>query len=150
MKRDYAASAPKLSPQADRTTSMQQFVDVLWESLRDRGVSWIGFYLRDGESELTLGPRRNKPACSPIGLHGVCGRAFLSGEPMVVRDVADLGDQYIACDPRDRSEVVIPLFDDAGECYGVLDVDSHEVGAFDKEDVEGLRMLLLSAKLTTR
>ena len=37
-------------------------------------VSWVGFYFL-GEGEMTLGPRRDKPACSPIGLHGACGRA---------------------------------------------------------------------------
>lgn len=128
---------------------MQAWVDAVWPALHDSGVSWIGFYLHESADELVLGPRRDQPACSPIGLHGACGQAFRSGQPLVVRDVADLGPNYIACDPRDRSEVVIPLFDDRGVCWGVLDADSHEAAAFSERDVEGLTLLLRQAGLTT-
>ena len=127
---------------------MQAMVDALWPALHDSGVSWIGFYLHEGRDDLVLGPRRDRPACSPIGLHGACGQAFRTGSPLVVRDVAELGPNYIACDPGDRSEVVIPLFDAQGGCWGVLDVDSYEVGAFDGVDVAGLVMLLRKAGLT--
>lgn len=150
MKRDYSRCADRISPHTDRDIAMRGFVDVLWEALREQGVSWIGFYLKDGDTQMTLGPSRNKPACSPIGLHGACGQTLLSGQPMVVRDVAELGAGYIACDPRDRSEVVIPLFNESGECYGVLDADSYEVGAFTQDDVRDLHSLLIKAELTHR
>ena len=116
---------------------MQAFVDCAWDALEPSGVSWIGFYLDvpgapDGE-RLVLGPRRDKPACSPIGLHGACGRCLVSGLPLVVRDVRDLGANYIACDPRDRSELVVPCR--LGDLvWGVLDVDSHHVGCFADAD----------------
>ena len=132
----------------DRSQRMQAVVDALWEELQATGVSWVGFYLRQGGDELVLGPRRDKPACSPIGLHGACGQAFASRRPLLVRDVRELGDNYIACDPRDRSEVVVPLFDQAGQCWGVLDLDSHEVGAFDEADLDGLTTVLQAAGLT--
>jgi putative methionine-R-sulfoxide reductase with GAF domain len=67
---------------------------------------------------------------------------------MVVRDVADLGEGYVACDPRDLAEVVIPLFEPDGTCWGVLDLDSFDVGAFDESDVTGLSSLLVAAGLT--
>ena len=135
--RDYAGLSPHAP--AGRDERMRAAVDALWEHLSPRGVSWIGFYLKvDGREEMVLGPRRDKPACSPIGLHGVCGRSFLAGRPIVVRDVAMLGGGYIACDPRDRSEAVIPLFEHDGSCWGVLDADSYDAGAFDEIDVEGL------------
>ncbi|MFH0981341.1 MAG: GAF domain-containing protein [Planctomycetota bacterium] len=108
-----------------------------------------GFYLHEGGDELVLGPRRDQPACSPIGLYGACGQAFRRQKPLVVRDVRDLGADYIACDPRDQSEVVIPLFDAGGRCWGVLDLDSHNVGAFDDRDVVGLTQVLRAAGLTT-
>lgn len=127
---------------------MQVFVDVLWDALHGTGVSWIGFYLHEGGEELVLGPRRDRPACSPIGMHGACGQAFRSGRPLVVRDVKELGENYIACDPRDRSEVVVPLFASDGRCWSVLDLDSHEVAAFDEGDVAGLQLLLRKAGLT--
>ena len=131
----------------DRVARMEAVVDALWEALNPTGVSWVGFYVHEGGEELILGPRRDQPACSPIGLHGACGQAFTRREPLVVHDVAELGENYIACDPRDRSEVVLPLFDQSGTCWGVLDLDSHEVGAFDESDVKGLQNVLRAAGL---
>lgn len=125
---------------------MQAVVDVLWDGLGERGVSWVGFYVKSSDAEeLELGARRDKPACSPIGLHGACGRCWVEGKPLVVRDVRELGESYIACDPRDRSEVVLPARDSDGVVWGVLDVDSFEVGAFDEKDVAGLGAVLEAA-----
>lgn len=132
----------------DRARRMRVVVDRLWDALHPTGVSWIGFYVHEGGDELVLGPMRDKPACSPIGLHGVCGRSFAERRVLVVRDVRELGENYVACDPRDRSEVVVPCVDKRGACWGVLDADSHEVGAFDERDAEGLRSLLRQARLT--
>ena len=146
--RAYAELCRRVRPTGDRAERMQVVVDVLWEALKDTGVSWVGFYLHQGRGELVLGPRRDKPACSPIGLHGACGQVFTSRRPMIVRDVAELGENYVACDSCDRSEVVIPLLDDDGRCWGVLDLDSHEMGAFDETDVEGLTAVLRAAGLT--
>ena len=144
--RDYAAIAAGIIRTADRTAAMQQVVDALWEHLHTRQVSWVGFYTKHPQrDEMILGPRRDKPACSPIGLHGVCGQAWRQRRAMVVRDVAELGGAYVACDPRDRSECVIPLLDSDGGCWGVLDLDSHDVGAFDERDVAGLSMVLRAA-----
>lgn len=139
---------------------MTRAADALWAAFHGAGVSWVGFYLAGNDHEsMVLGPRRDKPACSPIGLHGACGQAFRSGKPLVVRDVAELGEGYITCDPRDRSEVVLPLFDDrpspaghagAPGCWGVLDVDSHEVGAFTERDAQELAALMRLGGLSTR
>lgn len=124
---------------------MQAFVDCAWDALAPSGVSWIGFYLDvpgapDGE-RLVLGPRRDTPACSPIGLHGACGQCLVSGMPLVVHDVRELGAKYIACDPRDRSELVVPCRL-GGAVWGVLDVDSHAVGCFaDADQVAAARAL---------
>jgi L-methionine (R)-S-oxide reductase len=126
---------------------METVVDHLWNLLKNTGVSWVGFYLPDGE-QMVLGPCRDKPACSPIGLHGACGQAFTKAEPIVVQDVAELGEGYIACDPRDRSEVVVPMIDPLGRCRGVLDLDSHEVGAFSEDDAAGLTRVLRAVGLT--
>lgn len=132
-----------------RMAGMRRVVDLCWEVLSPRGISWIGFYLKDPAAEqLVLGPRRDKPACSPIGLHGMCGRSFLERRSIIVRDVADLGKDYIACDPRDRSEVVIPLLEADGSCWGVLDADSYERGAFSEADAAGLTALLEAAGLS--
>ena len=95
----------------DRTAIMQEVVDSLWDALHSTGVSWVGFYLFQGSEELILGPSRDKPACSPIGMHGACGQAFKSREPLVVQDVQELSDDYIARDLRARSEGLVPGFE---------------------------------------
>jgi len=148
MSRPYADIARQVDDNGTAAARMQRVADLIWETCGPLGVSWVGFYLPGGDDALILGPARNKPACSPIGLHGACGQAFLSRKPLIVRDVADLGDGYIACDPRDRSEVVIPLLDDDGAALGVLDLDSYDVGAFDAADVTGLTAVLRAAGLT--
>ena len=132
---------------------MRQVVDALWASLHRSGVSWLGFYIdhpdQPDDRRMMLGPCRDKPACSPIGLHGVCGQALLSKQTRIVRDVAELGANYVACDPRDRSEIVVPLIDEHEQCWAVLDLDSHEIGAFDESDDRGLREVLRAAGLKT-
>ncbi len=149
MNRSYARLAASLSNvSGDRSARMKTVVDALWEALHSTGVSWVGFYVHEGRDDLVLGPHRDKSACSPILLHGACGQSFLSQEPLVVRDVAELGENYIACDARDQSEVVVPLFDESGGCWGVLDLDSYDVGSFDQGDVEGLRSVLRASGLT--
>jgi putative methionine-R-sulfoxide reductase with GAF domain len=120
--------------------------DALWDALSPGGVSWIGFYFfeprcmidpsgtRPAEDGMLLGPCRNKPACSPIGLHGACGRSYLTRRSLVVTDVKRLGANYVACDPRDQSELVVPLLDEHGHAVGVLDADSFDIGAFTRDD----------------
>ena len=152
MTRDYGTVATtvakSLSPDAGLDRRMQSVVDRLWEHLRNAGVSWVGFYLSVPErEEMVLGPRRDKPACSPIGMHGACGSAVHSNRPLIVRDVKELGENYIACDPKDRSEVVLPIHDAGGTVIGVLDLDSFDVGSFDETDVAGLERVLAAAGL---
>lgn len=127
---------------------LREFVDRLWRELSHRGVSWLGIYLADPASpdQLLLGACRDRPACSPIGLHGVCGRSFRSLRPVVVEDVGTLGEAYIACDPSDRSELVVPLIDPQG-CWGVLDLDSRDVGSFLQTDADGLAQAVAAANL---
>lgn len=153
--RDYASildrfdAEPHLLPAHLREDRMQQVVDAVWEIVRDRGVSWIGFYTKHPQrDEMNLGPRRDKPACSPLGLNGMCGRSWLEHRPILVHDTAALKGGYIACDPKDRSEVVIPLFEADGRCYGVLDADSYDAGSFDTADVVGLTVLVEHAGLS--
>ncbi len=154
--RDYApvlASLRELAPDASREVRMKAVVDAIWKHLGGDGagreISWIGFYAISADrSEMTLLERRDKPACSPIGLHGVCGRAWRERKTLIVDDIKSLGEDYVACDPRDASELVVPCFDDGGECWGVLDADSFAVGAFDEHDAKGMVGALVAADLT--
>jgi GAF domain-containing protein len=99
-------------------------------------VSWAGFYFRRG-AELVLGPFQGPPACIriPFG-EGVCGQAARSGKILRVEDVQAFPG-HIACDPRARSELVIPL-SVAGSVVGVFDLDSHVPGRFHESDEGGL------------
>ena len=123
-------------------------VEILWGALRETGVSWIGFYDKvPGAQEMVLVCREPKPACSPIGLHGACGRCWSERRALVIADVSTLGAGYIACDPKDKAELVLPMMDERG-CWGVLDVDSFEIGAFSEHDARGMAELCRLLGLT--
>ena len=155
MTRDYetivATITRDLSRDEDGNRRMHVVADILWEHLQATGVSWVGFYVYVPErDEMVLGPRRDKPACSPIGMHGACGQCFRDDQALIVRDVEELGENYIACDPKDRSEVVLPIHDAGGAPIGVLDLDSFDVGSFDDTDVAGLQRVLAAAGLVRK
>ena len=153
--RDYAAlrtPAAAIATLPSREARMEAFVELWWSAFAAFGVSWAGFYVdcphEPDAQRMILGARRPGPACSPIGIHGACGQALVSRQTLVVRDVADLGEGYIACDPRDRSELVVPCLTATGQPWGVFDVDSHQVGSFDADDGTACRELLRLAGLT--
>ena len=128
---------------------MAAMVDALWDALSVSGASWVGIYTKPGgKDELVLGPRRDKPACSPLGMHGICGQCWTQRRSIVVRDAGALGANYIACDPRDKSEVAVPLLERDGSCWGVLDIDSYDVGSFDEADARDLERLVEAVGLS--
>ena len=144
---DLLAAANAVSGPA----SLSDIVDLAWDHLHPTGVSWLGFYrFRPTRKDLELLACRDRPACSPIGLHGVCGQAHLSGQTRIVADVADLGEAYVACDPADRSEIVVPVIGrtPSGDIEElVLDLDSPDLDAFSDDDDRGLRRYLLAMGL---
>lgn len=125
---------------------LDQFIDHAWEALSPTGVSWIGFYHYVPDCEhLILGPCRDSPACSPIALHGVCGQGVTRGKTLIVNDVTELGEAYVACDPRDQSEIVIPIGNPSANL--ILDLDSQEKASFGALDDIWLKKCLLSCKI---
>ena len=99
-------------------------------------LNWAGFYLLKGK-ELVLGPFQGLPACTRIAEgKGVCGKAALSGKPVIVKDVSQFPG-HIACDSASDSELVIPFFKN-GSVYGVLDLDSPLPGRFSSFEAEYL------------
>ncbi len=94
-------------------------------------VSWAGWYLFDGTA-LQLGPFVGPVACTTITPpHGVCGTAFAEQKTMCVPDVSNI-ENHIACDPKSRSELVVPLTGDFA--IGVLDLDSYTIGRFGAQE----------------
>lgn len=158
MSRNYKPLLDQAPKPASRLEAMNLACDLLWDAFGPHGksgpnsafISWVGFYEKVPHAdEMILLARRDKPACSPIGLHGACGRSWSQRVPLLVGNVKTLGEGYIACDPRDQSELVVPLFHPDGACWGVLDADSFETDAFDRIDVDGTTALLERLGLTT-
>lgn len=104
-------------------------------------INWVGFYLRE-QDQLVLGPFQGKPACVriPVG-RGVCGTAAATNQLQRVADVHAFAG-HIACDAASNSEIVVPLSDNNGFVWGVLDIDSPEHNRFDADDEAGLAALV--------
>lgn len=96
------------------------------------GFFWTGFYRVQGE-ELVLGPFQGPLACMRIRYgRGVCGTAWKERRTLVVLDVERFPG-HIACSSLSRSEIVVPILRD-GQVWGVLDIDSEQLAAFDEVD----------------
>lgn len=97
---------------------------------------WIGFYLIK-DNELVLGPFQGPIACTRIAKgRGVCGTAWAK-EDVIIVDNVDEFPGHIACSSASRSEIVLPIYQ-AGQCIGVLDIDSAELSTFDEVDKQYL------------
>lgn len=122
---------------------MREIVDELWDTFAGAPYSWCGFYIVGAPGQgLALGPHRDKPACTPLPLHGVCGKAAQAGESMIVPDVKALGDAYVCCDPKAVSEISVPVFNRDGKVWAVFDADSEQARAFDAMDERWLERIL--------
>ncbi len=101
---------------------------------------WCGFYLFQ-EDKLQAGPYQGALACInlPAGT-GVCHAAISQKKTLIVPDVETFPG-HIACDSRAKSEIVVPLYDKAGNILGVLDVDSKLQDSFDEIDAAGLEKI---------
>ena len=122
----------------DRIANAANLSALVYHALPD--LNWVGFYFFDG-TELVVGPFQGLPACVRIPLDkGVCGAAARSGRTQRVDDVHAFPG-HIACDSASRSELVVPLFDEAGALVGVFDLDSPLPARFAVEDQEGLEAI---------
>jgi GAF domain-containing protein len=67
----------------------------------------------------------------PVG-RGVCGTALAENQNQLVDDVTAL-DNYLACSLKTKSEIVV-LIRRGKEILGQIDIDGHELSAFDETD----------------
>lgn len=101
---------------------------------------WVGFYLVKGD-ELVLGPFQGPVACTRIPRgKGVCGTAWASATTQVVPDV-EAFPGHIACSSLSKSEIVVPMRDEAGEVWAVLDIDSTAFEDFSDVDQDALEQV---------
>ena len=111
---------------------------LLWQELPE--INWVGFYKMTGGA-LVLGPFQGKPACIRIEVgRGVCGTAVAEDRVQLVYNVHDFPG-HIACDSASNSEIVLPIHVD-GKIWGVLDIDSPDIGRFTEADKAGLEQVV--------
>lgn len=125
-----AAESDLIANLANVTAAIQQTFKFLW----------VGFYRVQGD-ELILGPFQGPIACTRIKIGaGVCGRAWIDNRIIVVPNVDEF-EGHIACSSASRSEIVVPICDEAGEVKWVLDIDSEKLNNFDQTDTDNLQKL---------
>ncbi|MEO0912729.1 MAG: GAF domain-containing protein [Pseudomonadota bacterium] len=108
----------------------------------DDRFDWVGFYRVTSPGLLKIGPYQGGHGCLQIPFErGVCGAAARTKATQLVDDV-DAFPGHIACASSTRSEIVVPVFDEAGEVFAVLDIDSDLPAAFTGQDQADLEALM--------
>src|SRR5687768_17049456 len=141
-------------PRTEAYAELRDQADAVLEGIRDEvaamatisalihhgfGHLWTGFYrVAEPGRLLRVGPYQGTLGCMEIEFgRGVCGTAASERNTVIVEDVHTYAG-HITCDPRSRSEIVVPAFDRAGGLIAVLDIDSERLAAFSEEDRVGL------------
>jgi GAF domain-containing protein len=97
------------------------------------GYNWCGVYRLEGETLVLdefVGAATDHVRIA-VGV-GVCGTAVAEGRNQVIEDVRELSN-YLSCSLQTRSEIVV-LIRRGDEILGQIDIDGHDVGAFDESD----------------
>ena len=139
--RMYQDLALVIEGETDEIARMAEAAAFIQERM---GFFWTGFYrvatAENGENILVLGPFQGPSACLRIRFgKGVCGSAWKEKRTLVVPDVEEFPG-HIACSSLSRSEIVVPLIR-GGEVKAVLDIDSTELGTFDRIDAAFLELV---------
>ncbi|MBA4294163.1 diguanylate cyclase [bacterium] len=101
---------------------------------------WSGVYVLDGEMlhlDAYVGAATDHTEI-PVG-RGVCGTAVAENKNQLIEDVRELSN-YLSCSAFTRSELVV-LIRNGETILGQIDIDGHEVGAFDEQDERFLNEL---------
>ncbi len=102
---------------------------------------WTGIYELFSDDVLRLGPFLGAPTDHVfIGVgNGVCGTAVAEKRDLNIPDVRSITN-YLACSTETRSELVILIR--AGDViFAQIDIDSHEVAAFDDDAVTDVQKI---------
>jgi GAF domain-containing protein len=129
-----------LDGETDLLAAMVTVVSLLHQAFDS--YFWTGFYRRVGPDRLLVGPYQGTLGCLHISFdRGVCGACARNQQTIIVPDVHQFPG-HIACDPNSKSEIVVPVFDQAGELIAVFDMDSDLYNAFDEIDQQYLEQIL--------
>ncbi len=110
----------------------------------DSRFDWTGFYRVVAPDLLKIGPYQGGHGCLDIPFSkGVCGAAARTGQAQIVADV-DAFPGHIACASTTRSELVLPVWNKAGDLIAVFDIDSNQPDAFNRDDAVRLQAILNS------
>jgi L-methionine (R)-S-oxide reductase len=108
----------------------------------DDRFDWTGFYRVTEPELLKIGPYQGGHGCLVIPFsRGVCGAAARTGQTQLVADV-DAFPGHIACASSTRSELVLPVWNGAGDLIAVFDIDSNQPDAFTQEDADQIQAIL--------
>ena len=129
---------------------LQAAVDELHRS--NPRFHWTGIYELYPDHVLRLGPFVGAPTDHvfiAVG-RGVCGSAVAEKRNMNVPDVTKV-DNYLPCSSQTRSELVV-LIRTGEQIHAQIDIDSHEIAAFDDATVEAVQRIAdwLAAQYRTR
>jgi L-methionine (R)-S-oxide reductase len=115
----------------------------------DDRFDWTGFYRVTAPETLKIGPYQGGHGCLVIPFsRGVCGAAARTGQIQLVADV-NAFDDHIACASSTESELVLPVWNVAGDLIAVFDIDSNQPAAFTDQDATALAGILSSVFQTT-
>lgn len=128
-----------LSKSQNREARMATTIAVLHHKIGY--FSWTGFYMVIN-GEMTVQMYQGPVACQVLEKNkGVCWAGYNKAKPIIVDNVSGFPG-HIACDPRSKSEIVIPFKNYNGQIIGVLDVDSILPAAFSQADARWLEKIL--------
>lgn len=108
----------------------------------DDRFDWTGFYRVVAPELMKIGPYQGGHGCLVIPFsRGVCGAAARTGEVQLIDDV-DAFAGHIACSTTTKSELVLPVWNFAGDLLGVFDIDSNQSAAFSQDDADQMARIL--------
>ena len=125
-----------IDSQLPLTEKLQTICQILTDEIGY--FNWVGFYLvSEKKNTMVLGAFVGETTDHteiPFG-RGICGQVAVSKKTFLVPDVIQQ-DNYLSCNINVKAEIVIPIFDSKNEYVAQLDVDSHKLNPFTKEDID--------------
>ena len=141
-KKVYDRIAPQIAALVEGETDLIANLANITAALKEAfDFFWVGFYIKR-ENQLVLSAFQGPIACTRIDFDkGVCGHCYTTKEIVIVPDVDEFPG-HIACSSASKSEIVLPIFDETGGVFAVLDIDSDKLDDFSETDAEGLQNIV--------